>query len=41
MYKDKGKILNRVSDDRVRYMIAQWSASKLARILKQKPCTSN
>jgi len=26
-----------VSDDRMRHRISQWSASKLARILKQKP----
>jgi len=37
VYKDKDKILDRVSDDRMRHRIAQWSASKLARILKQKP----
>jgi len=35
--RDKDKILDRVSDDRMRHRIAQWSASKLARILKQKP----
>jgi len=37
VYKDKDKILERVSDDRMRHRIAQWSASKLARILEQKP----
>jgi len=37
VYKDKDKILERVSDDRMRHRIVQWSASKLARILKQKP----
>jgi len=37
VYKDKDKILDRVSDDRMRHRIAQWSASKLARILEQKP----
>jgi len=37
VYRDKDKILDRVSDDRVRHRIAQWSASKLARILEQKP----
>jgi len=36
-YKDKDKILDRVSDDRMRHRMAQWSASKLARILEQKP----
>jgi len=35
VYKDK--ILNRVADNRMRYRISQWSASKLARILEQKP----
>jgi len=37
VYKDKDKILERVSDDRMRHRIAQWSASKLVKILKQKP----
>jgi len=37
VYKDKDKILDRVSDDRMRHRIAQWSASKLVRILGQKP----
>jgi len=37
VYKDKDKILERVSDDRMRHRIAQWSASKLARILEQRP----
>jgi len=37
VYKDKDKILDRVSDDRMRHRIAQWSAPKLVRILKQKP----
>jgi len=37
VYKDKDKILERVSDDRMKHRIAQWSASKLVRILKQKP----
>jgi len=37
VYKDKDKILDRVSDNRMRHRIARWSASKLARILKQKP----
>jgi len=37
VYEDKDKILERVSDDRMRHRIAQWSASKLARILEQKP----
>jgi len=37
VYKDKDKILDRVSNDRMRHRIAQWSAPKLARILKQKP----
>jgi len=37
VYKDKDKILDRVSDDRMRHRITQWSASKLVRILKQKP----
>jgi len=37
VYKDKDKILERVSDSRVRHRIAQWSASKLTKILKQKP----
>jgi len=37
VYKDKDKILERVSDDRMRHRIAQWSAPKLVRILKQKP----
>jgi len=37
VYKDKDKILDRVSDDRMRHRIAQWSASKLVRILKQRP----
>jgi len=37
VYKDKDKILDRVSDDRMRHRITQWSASKLARILEQKP----
>jgi len=37
VYRDKDKILERVSDDRMRHRIAQWSASKLVRILKQKP----
>jgi len=37
VYKDKDKILERVSDDRMRHRIAQWSASKLVRILKQRP----
>jgi len=37
LHKDKDKILERVSDDRVRHRIARWSASKLARILEQKP----
>jgi len=35
--KDKDKILDRVSDDRMRHRIVQWSASKLVRILEQKP----
>jgi len=37
VYKDKDKILERVSDNRMRHRIAQWSASKLAKILGQKP----
>jgi len=37
VYKDKDKILERVSDDRMRHRISQWSASKLVRILEQKP----
>jgi len=37
VYRDKDKILERVSDSRVRHRIAQWSASKLARTLEQKP----
>jgi len=37
VYKEKDKILDRVSDDRIRHRISQWSASKLVRILKQKP----
>jgi len=37
VYKDKDKILDRVSDDRMRHRISRWSASKLVRILKQKP----
>jgi len=37
VYKDKDKILDRVVDSRIRHRIAQWSAPKLVRILKQKP----
>jgi len=37
VYKDKDKILDRVSDDRMRHRISQWSAPKLVRILKQRP----
>jgi len=37
VYKDKDKILDRVFDNWVRHRIAQWSASKLAKILGQKP----
>jgi len=37
VYRDKDKILERVSDDRMRHRISQWSASKLVRILGQKP----
>jgi len=37
IYRDKDKILDRVADNRVRHGISQWSDSKLARILKQKP----
>jgi len=37
VYKDKDKILEMVSDDRMRHRIVQWSASKLVRTLKQKP----
>jgi len=37
VYKDKDKILDRVSDNKMRHRISQWSASKLVRILKQKP----
>jgi len=37
VYKDKDKILDRIADSRMRHKISQWSASKLVRILKQKP----
>jgi len=37
VYKDKDKILDKVSDGKMRHRIAQWSVSKLARILEQKP----